>query len=82
MTKHRTFASLLGLGFIILICPAVSAPAARDESAPPKPLDLTIPNIMRGEELAGSQPSSVRWSADGRKLYFRWKKPGDAGEEL
>ena len=82
MTKHRTFASLLGLGLIILICPAVSAPAARDESAPPKPLDLTIPNIMKGEELVGSQPSSVRWSADGRKLYFRWKKSGDTSEDL
>jgi len=38
---------------------------------------LTIDNIMRGPGLYGYQPSDVRWSGDGRKIYFRWKQASD-----
>ena len=31
---------------------------------------LTIENIMRGEEVVGRPPSRVRWTADGKWLYF------------
>jgi hypothetical protein len=36
--------------------------------------ELTIDNIMRGHELAGYPPKDVRWSGDGRKIYFEWKE--------
>ena len=39
---------------------------------------LTIDNIMRGPGLYGYEPSQVRWSGDGERLYFQWKQAGDA----
>ena len=38
---------------------------------------LTVDNIMRGPGLYGYEPSQVRWSGDGERLYFRWKRAGD-----
>lgn len=43
--------------------------------------DLSVPNIMRGTELVGREPTEVRWSADGRWLYFRWLEPGASWRE-
>src|ERR1700730_2943101 len=34
---------------------------------------LTIDNIMRGPGLYGYEPSQVRWSGDGERIYFQWK---------
>ena len=39
---------------------------------------LTIDNIMRGPGLFGNEPSQVRWSGDGERLYFQWKQASDA----
>ena len=46
---------------------------------PQTPADfaLTIDNIMRGPELVGSPPTSVRWSGDSKDLYFEWLIPKD-----
>jgi dipeptidyl aminopeptidase/acylaminoacyl peptidase len=38
---------------------------------------LTVDNIMRGPGLYGYEPSQVRWSGDGERLYFQWKQSGD-----
>src|SRR3984885_14707100 len=38
---------------------------------------LTIDNIMRGPGLYGYEPSAVRWSGDGERLFFQWKQAGD-----
>ncbi len=38
---------------------------------------LTIDNIMRGPGLYGYEPSQVRWSGDGERLYFQWKQASD-----
>jgi dipeptidyl aminopeptidase/acylaminoacyl peptidase len=31
---------------------------------------------MRGADLVGTAPANVRFSADGRHVYFRWRAPG------
>jgi hypothetical protein len=41
-----------------------------------KPFALTVPSIMRGNELFGREPSNIRWSADDRWIYFNWNPPG------
>src|SRR5687767_15483759 len=38
--------------------------------------DFSIKNIMRGPELVGRPPQDVRWTPDGRWIYFRWLEPG------
>ncbi len=38
---------------------------------------LTIDSIMRGPELYGYEPEQVRWSGDGRHIYFQWKQASD-----
>src|SRR5688500_14399389 len=38
--------------------------------------EFTIPGIMRGPEVYGREPSNIRWSADGRWIYFTWLEPG------
>jgi len=37
---------------------------------------LTVESIMRGPDLVGTAPSNVRFSADGRHVYFTWRAPG------
>src|SRR5215471_14589926 len=39
-----------------------------------KPARLTIERIMDGPDFSGTTPTEVRWSVDGKSLYFRWKK--------
>ena len=39
--------------------------------------ELTVENIMRGNDLVGHEPTGVRWSQDGRRVYFRWKRAGE-----
>jgi len=39
---------------------------------------LTVDNIMRGPGLFGYEPSQVRWSGDGQRIYFQWKQATDA----
>ena len=38
--------------------------------------DLSVASIMRGPELVGSDPSSIRWTDDGEWIYFEWKQGG------
>lgn len=58
----------LTAGLLVLAAEGVAGQAARFE--------LTVPNIMRGPELVGSAPDNVRWSDDGRWVFFRWKPGG------
>ncbi len=50
-------------------------------SAQDNGFELTVANIMRGPEHVGEGPSFVRWSDDGRTIYFRWKPGGGAWHE-
>ena len=43
--------------------------------------ELSVPKIMRGVENTGREPSQVRWSPDGRWIYFRWLPPGTDWKE-
>jgi dipeptidyl aminopeptidase/acylaminoacyl peptidase len=38
--------------------------------------DFSIKNMMRGPEVYGREPQNVRWSADGKWIYFNWLEPG------
>jgi dipeptidyl aminopeptidase/acylaminoacyl peptidase len=66
---------------ILSLVPALSSAQAPAEK-PAAPFKMTIDNIMRGPDLVGSEPSGVMWSVDGKKLYFRWRKPGERQPEL
>ena len=71
MHKAKRSAILL---LLLLTTPALLAQQA------PKPaatFPLTVDSIMRGPDLVGYPPSSLRWSADSQKLYFDWRKPGE-----
>jgi len=43
---------------------------------------LAIEKIMAGQDFIGTPPSSPVWAADGKTLYFRWKKPGEKTTEI
>jgi dipeptidyl aminopeptidase/acylaminoacyl peptidase len=42
---------------------------------------LTVDNITRGPGLYGYEPSQVRWSGDGERVYFQWKLASDPREK-
>lgn len=50
-------------------------------AAEPQKLQLTIDSIMRGRGLIGFEPRAIRWSPDGRFLYFEWKQAADPLEK-
>ena len=57
------------LPLLAILCAFQAAPAGK--------FALTIDNIMRGPGLYGWEPSQVRWSGDGEKIYFQWKQASD-----
>ena len=59
----------------------VSADKSPATAAPNGKLDLTVDNIMRGPALVGNEPRGVRWSADGQKIYFQWKRHDEPREK-
>jgi dipeptidyl aminopeptidase/acylaminoacyl peptidase len=56
---------------LALACAGAALPAQQ-----PGRFDFTIRNIMRGPEVYGREPGNVRWTADGRWIYFMWNEPG------
>src|SRR5688500_10917638 len=57
------------------------APLAAQGAPASGSFELSIRNIMRGPELVGRPPQDVRWSPDGRWIYFRWLEPGTSWRE-
>jgi dipeptidyl aminopeptidase/acylaminoacyl peptidase len=57
----------------VLAAAAFAAPA--QAQTPANGFDLSVRNIMRGPELVGRSPDEVRFSEDGRWVYFRWRAP-------
>jgi dipeptidyl aminopeptidase/acylaminoacyl peptidase len=62
-----------------LVALVLGAPGlvAQGPTAKPGKLELTVDSIMRGPDLVGYAPDSLRWSADSQRLYFEWRKPGE-----
>jgi dipeptidyl aminopeptidase/acylaminoacyl peptidase len=54
------------------------SPAFTQQQSPPKKFELTVDSIMRGPDLVGYEPTRVYWSQDSQRVYFRWKRAGEA----
>jgi dipeptidyl aminopeptidase/acylaminoacyl peptidase len=67
---------LPGAAAVLAAWSLTAVPAAAQSAA--AGFDLSIRNIMRGHELVGRSPSEVRFSDDGRRVYFRWRDPAAA----
>src|SRR5687768_12781246 len=67
----RGTAALCALAAALLVAPAQAQNTASG-------FDLSVRNIMRGPALVGRSPDDVRFSADGRWVYFRWRTPESA----
>ncbi len=59
-----------------LVIGSAPRPAAQSASTTAA-MPLTVDAIMRGPALVGYPPSDLRWSSDGRELYFEWRMPGE-----
>lgn len=64
---------------LAVLTSTLGVPARAQE--PASTFELTVANIMRGPELVGESPSRVRWTDDGRWIYFRWKPGGRPWDE-
>ena len=61
----------------ILIAGSLTLGATTRLAAQKKPeFDFTIANIMRGPEVYGREPAAVRWTLDGKWVYFTWLPAG------
>ncbi|HVE32672.1 MAG TPA: prolyl oligopeptidase family serine peptidase [Gemmatimonadaceae bacterium] len=61
----------------LLLASALTVGGAAGLVAQQKPaFDFTIANIMRGPEIYGREPANVRWTLDGKWVYFTWLEPG------
>lgn len=49
----------------------------QQQQASAKKFELTVDSIMRGPDLVGYQPTSIYWSQDSRRVFFRWKRAGE-----
>jgi dipeptidyl aminopeptidase/acylaminoacyl peptidase len=61
----------------LLLCLVTPVVLTGQQQAPPTDFALTIDNVMRGPELVGNPPTSLRWSGDSKDLYFEWLIPKD-----
>ncbi|HUO84938.1 MAG TPA: prolyl oligopeptidase family serine peptidase [Thermoanaerobaculia bacterium] len=43
--------------------------------------ELSVPSIMRGHGLVGHPPRNVRWSGDGKQVFFEWKEATEPLDE-
>src|SRR5215218_7218810 len=64
------------LGAALALAGGAHAQAApQPAAARTAPFNLTVASIMRGPLLVGRSPDEVRWSADSRYVWFRWRDP-------
>jgi dipeptidyl aminopeptidase/acylaminoacyl peptidase len=66
----------LGLALAALVLAGgAHAQAAQPPARTAPPFNLTVASIMRGPLLVGRSPDEVRWSADSRTVWYRWREP-------
>jgi dipeptidyl aminopeptidase/acylaminoacyl peptidase len=70
------------LSFILIPLIIFGTAQAQERKEKPTEFKLTVDSIMEGSELVGNSPSNILWSIDGKKLYFRWQKPGEKSAEF
>ena len=63
------------------LLPAAVHAQGADARPPVAAFDFSIANMMRGPEVYGREPQAVRWSPDGRWIYFQWLPPGTSWRE-
>lgn len=56
----------------------IALPLVMTLTAGGQPAPLQIETIMQGPRYAGYAPEKLRWSGDGKRLYFNWKRHTDA----
>jgi dipeptidyl aminopeptidase/acylaminoacyl peptidase len=66
---------------LLVAAPVAHSAAAQNQQRTGSDFDLSIANIMRGPELYGREPQRVRWTADGKWIYFYWNAPGTKWSE-
>ncbi|MGQ9918149.1 MAG: alpha/beta fold hydrolase [Bryobacteraceae bacterium] len=66
---------ILSIFLAALLC----APVSVAQQALPR--TLTVEWIMQGPALYGHAPRALRWSGDGRRLYFEWKLASEPQEK-
>lgn len=78
-TAVRNFTVMKPLVSAVLTTLLILPPALPAQPAAPAP--LTVDFIMRGPGLYGYEPRAVRWSGDGQRVYFEWKRAADPQEK-
>ena len=43
--------------------------------------NLQLEEIMKGNEFIGNQPSNLRWSVDGKSIFFDWNPNNELGDQ-
>lgn len=69
----------------ILICFGCIACLSANTQTIPNQSVLSLSEIMKGNEFIGNQPENIRWSANGKNIYFDWNpnnEPGNTVYEL
>jgi dipeptidyl aminopeptidase/acylaminoacyl peptidase len=61
-----------------LLFPSPAFAQQQSSQSSPKKFELTVDSIMRGPDLVGYEPNRVYWSQDNQRVYFRWKRAGEA----
>src|SRR5262245_13448323 len=61
-----------------LLFPAPIFAQQQSSQSSSKKFELTVDSIMRGPDLVGYEPTRVYWSQDSQRVYFRWKRAGEA----
>lgn len=81
MKRYSTLSVALYCLFLSLSSLPISAQAPGNTTQATRGW-LTVETIMRDPAWIGIAPSSPFWSEDGERLYFTWRREGDAGDSL
>src|SRR5262249_54249262 len=78
MRRSPLYRPLSLLCLCALLFPSPAFAQQQSQHSSPKKFELTVDSIMRGPDLVGYEPTRVYWSQDSQRVYFRWKRAGEA----